>query len=124
MDVNASNNQDACTKLCLMAGLQFQLAWLKGETPNVILAWAYGSVDRVNALCEALGARERDVVTEECQALKQESNNDKGEQALHIVDDLIKIYCSAGLGMQEANKYRMRALCNVQSGKNQVNGTI
>ena len=54
------------------------------------------------------------MVTEECQALKQESNNDKGEQARHIVDDLIKIYCSAGLGMQEANKYRMRALCNVQ----------
>ena len=123
MDVNAGNNQDACTELCLMAGLQFQLARLKGATPNDILARAYGSVDRINALCEVLGARSRAVVTGECQELriaqllfegKQESNNDKEEQALHIVDSLIEVYRSAGLRMQEANKYRMRALCNVQ----------
>ena len=45
---------------------------------------------------------------------KQKSNNDKEEHALRIVDSLIEVYRSAGLRMQEANKYRMRALCNVQ----------
>ena len=123
VDVNASNNQGACTKLCLMASLQFQLARLKGATPDVILARAYGSLDRICALCESLEARERAVVTGECQELriaqllfegKHEANNDKEEQALHIAGNLIGLYRSAGLGMQEANKYRMRAMCNVQ----------
>ena len=131
VDANAGKNQDACTKLCLMAGLQFQLARLNGTTPNDILSRAYGSVDRINALCEALGARERAVVTGECQELriaqllfegKQESSNDKEEQALQLVDNLIKLYHSAGLRMQEANKYRMRALCNVQMWQKSGNG--
>lgn len=121
--MNGGNNQDACTKLCLMANLQFQLARLKCATPNVIFANAYGFLDHVNALCESLGARERAMVTAECQGLrivqmllegKQESNKDKEEQALYVADNLIEIYCSAGLGMQEANKCRMRAMCNVQ----------
>ena len=123
VDANAGNNPDSCTKLCLMASLQFQLARLKGSTPNVILAEAYGSLDRINALSEFLGAREQALVTGECQELriaqllfegKKQSNNDKEEQALHIADDLIDLYRSAGLGMQEANKYRMRAMCNLQ----------
>ena len=123
VDVNASKNQDACTKLCLMASLQFQLARLKSATPDVILAGAYGTLDRACALCESLEARERAVVTGECQELriaqllfegKHESNNDKEEQALRVADKLIELYRSVGLGMQEANKYRMRAMCNVQ----------
>ena len=131
VDVNTGNNQDACTKLCLMAGLQFQLARMKGATPNDMLSRAYGSVDRVNDLCEAFEARERAVVTGECQELriaqllfegKQESNNDKEEHALRIVDSLIEAYRSAGLRMQEANKYRMRALCNVQMWQKSGNG--
>ena len=123
VDVNASNTQEACTKICLMASLQFQLARLEGATPDATLVKAYGFLDRINVLCESLGARERAVVTGECQELriaqllfegKQESNNHKEEQALHIADNLIELYGSAGLGMQEANKYRMRAMCNVQ----------
>ena len=56
------------------------------------------------------------MVTGECQELriaqllfegKHEANNDKEEQTLHIAGTLIGLYCSAGLGMQEANKYRM-----------------
>lgn len=70
VDVNAGNNQDAGTKLCLMAGLQFQSAPLKGGTPKDTLYRAYGSVDHINALCEALGDRERVVVTGECQELR------------------------------------------------------
>lgn len=46
VDMNASKNQEAFTKLCVMASLQFQLARLKSVTPDVTLARIYTSLDR------------------------------------------------------------------------------
>ena len=49
VDVNASNNQGAGMKLCLMASLQFQLARLQSATHDVILARVYGALDHICA---------------------------------------------------------------------------
>lgn len=122
-DVKEGKKQRACTELCLMATMQFQLARLRGIGEDEVLVKAHESLDLISTLCKNLEARERASLTGQCQEMritqllfegKPKADTWQEERAIRIADDLIELYHSNGLQMLEANKYRMRAMCHVQ----------